>query len=90
MPKRIKQKRRPSNVNQWAHVLVTESAQTEEDAPTAPFPTKEQISILMATLGRKGGKIGGKRRMATMTAAARSKIARKASQARWARKDRAS
>jgi len=37
----------------------------------------------MASLGRKGGKIGGKRRLETMSAEARQEIARKAAQARW-------
>jgi hypothetical protein len=40
-------------------------------------------------MGRKGGKIGGKRRMTTMTPAARRKIARKAAKIRWARKESA-
>jgi hypothetical protein len=39
-----------------------------------------------AKMGRKGGKIGGKMRAANMTDLARSEGARKASQARWARK----
>jgi hypothetical protein len=85
MPKRIKHKKRPLDVNQWAHALVIESMQSGEDASPA-LPTKEQISLLMAAMGRKGGKIGGKRRMTTMTPAARRKVARKAAQVRWGRK----
>jgi hypothetical protein len=37
----------------------------------------------MSALGSKGGKIGGKRRMETMTQKQRSDIAFKAAQARW-------
>jgi hypothetical protein len=41
----------------------------------------------MAAIGRKGGKIGGKRRMVTMSAKKRSELARKAAAARWSGKD---
>ena len=37
-------------------------------------------------MGRKGGKIGGSMRAANMTAKQRSESARKAVQARWAKK----
>lgn len=37
----------------------------------------------MSAIGRKGGQIGGKRRLKTMTKAERSKIAAKAARARW-------
>jgi len=36
-------------------------------------------------LGRRGGKKGGKARMARLTAAERSELARRAIQIRWAR-----
>ncbi len=84
MPKRIKQKKRPQDVNQWAHSLVAESTQQETEAPA--LPTKGQISMLMAELGRKGGKKGGKRRLRTMTARQRKEVARKAARARWSKK----
>jgi hypothetical protein len=38
----------------------------------------EQISAVMRELGRRGGKVGGKRRLETMTAEQRSEIARNA------------
>jgi hypothetical protein len=38
----------------------------------------------MAAMGRKGGKIGGKRRMVTMTPEQRKEIAAKAAKTRWA------
>jgi hypothetical protein len=37
----------------------------------------------MAAIGRKGGQIGGKRRLKTMTKTERSKIATRAAKARW-------
>jgi hypothetical protein len=45
----------------------------------------KNISEYMAAIGRKGGQIGGKRRLKTMTKAQRSKIAAKAAKARWKR-----
>ena len=84
MPKRNKHDRRPKDVNQLAHRLVELStAETDGDIQA---PTKAQVSILMASLGRKGGKIGGKRRLETMTSEERKKVARKAARARWGEK----
>jgi hypothetical protein len=37
----------------------------------------------MAAIGRKGGQIGGKRRLKTMTAEERRKVAKKAAKMRW-------
>lgn len=42
------------------------------------------ISRVMAIMGRRGGRIGGKRRLITMTPEQRRKVAQKAAQARWA------
>jgi len=84
MPKRIKQERRPKDINELAHHLVELS--TAEDGRISPPPTQAQISAVMSELGRRGGKIGGKRRMETMTARERQKVARKAAQARWTKK----
>lgn len=80
MPKRSKQEKRHKDANQLAQYLVTDSTR-ERGVPD--LPTQAQISLLMADLGRKGGKIGGKRRLQTMTAAERKKIAKKAADARW-------
>ena len=81
MPKPIKHERRPKDVNQLAHYLG--AASTQENSGSIPPPTKEQISQLMSHLGRKGGKIGGKRRLETMTLTERQEVARKAASARW-------
>lgn len=54
-----------------------------------PVPIKvssSEISRVMAAMGRRGGRIGGKRRLTTMTPEQRQETARKAAQARWAKK----
>jgi hypothetical protein len=39
----------------------------------------------MAEMGRRGGRIGGKRRLETMTKRQRSNVAKAAAKARWAK-----
>jgi len=53
------------------------------DVGVGVFPEGEEILEYMSAIGRKGGQIGGKRRLKTMTKAERSKIAAKAAKARW-------
>lgn len=43
------------------------------------------LSKVMSQMGRKGGRIGGKRRLETMTPQQRSQAALKAAKARWAK-----
>jgi hypothetical protein len=86
MLKRISRPKRPKDVNQRAHALVDESTESGETDPnTNTLPSREQISLLMAVMGRKGGKIGGKRRLQTMTPSARRRAARKAARVRWSK-----
>lgn len=47
------------------------------------MPTSSEISKVMAELGRRGGKIGGKKRAKALTPERRSEIARKAARKRW-------
>jgi hypothetical protein len=80
--------KRPRDPNQLAHALIQEMTDRQEaqgEAKTPPV-TQSDISRVMSELGRRGGKIGGKRRMDTMTQEQRSQIAYKAAQARWAKK----
>ena len=77
MRKRIKHPKRPTDVDQLAHQPVKQSTTLE----SAPVPAN--LSEYMAAIGRKGGKIGGKRRLKTMTPKERSNIAAKAAKARW-------
>jgi hypothetical protein len=87
MPKRIKHRpkiKRPRDVNQLAHLLVEQStAVLEELAPPNPVPAN--ISKYMAEIGRKGGQIGGKRRLSTLSDKKRKEIAAKAANARWSK-----
>ncbi len=55
--------------------------------PKAEAPTDASIlSRIMSEMGKKGGKIGGKRRLVTMTAQERSEVALKAAKARWSKR----
>lgn len=76
MPKRI---RRPKDLSQWANQIVNESVEE------APSPPRSLVSKVMAEMGRKGGKVGGKRRLETMTDEERSEAASRAARARWAK-----
>lgn len=49
--------------------------------------TSSEISRVMAAMGRKGGKVGGKRRMVTMTPEQRREVAQHAAQARWGKSE---
>jgi hypothetical protein len=70
------------DVNQLAHHLVKMTTEGMEPAPV-PDPSDAEISRVMAALGRRGGKIGGKARADSMTAARRHEIAQKAARSRW-------
>jgi hypothetical protein len=64
-------------------VVLTTS---EGDPKAARKAYHEFVSIFMAEMGRKGGKIGGKRRLETLTPEKRRELALKAAKARWGRK----
>jgi hypothetical protein len=84
MPKR-NSKARPTDVNQIAHLLVEQSTQ-QIDAPgpaASKPPVSRAVHRMMQKMGSKGGKIGGKRRMVTMTRQQRSEAASVAAKARW-------
>jgi hypothetical protein len=68
--------------NLWAHRAGKASTESIE----VRDPTDAEISRVMTALGRRGGKIGGKRRLETLTQEQRSQIAFKAAQARWGKK----
>ena len=80
--------KRPRDPNQLAKWIVdrstSEAPEPEQEAePSKPPVSPEILSKRMATLGRKGGQIGGKRRLKTMTKAQRKRVAAKAARARW-------
>jgi hypothetical protein len=80
--------KRPRDPNQLAAWTVAVST-GQIPAPEPPRPkittpaSPANISEYMAAIGRKGGQIGGKRRLKTMTKAQRSRVAAKAAKARW-------
>jgi hypothetical protein len=77
--------KRPHDPNQLAKWIVEQS--TTEAESTTPVPSNlappKELSAYMAAIGRKGGQIGGKRRLKTMTKEQRRKAAAKAAKARW-------
>jgi hypothetical protein len=76
--------KRPRDPNQLAKWLVDSStSDTPPPQPSPALPSAPSLSAYMAAMGRKGGKIGGKRRLLTMTPEARKAAAAKAAQARW-------
>lgn len=63
---------------------VFEEAVSRSEMPLEVLTvSRSTISFVMAEMGRRGGKIGGKRRMETMTQERRTEIATKAAQKRW-------
>jgi hypothetical protein len=86
MPKRISKPEDTSDDRQNTHQVSAASIAKQVDAiPTEGGPSHVDISRIMAQMGRKGGQIGGKRRLQTMTPAQRRKVAKKAAAARWER-----
>jgi hypothetical protein len=86
MPKRLsKPKKRPTDVNQLAHLLGDQATQEREPTPNMMEkpPTRSEISRIMAAMGSKGGKKSAKSRMKLLTSEQRSSIALKAAKARW-------
>ncbi len=57
-----------------------------EIAIMTPTVTKSEISRVMAAMGHRGGKIGGKISLLTMTSKERRKRASRAAKARWAKR----
>ena len=76
--------KRPRDPNQLAKWIVDHSTGEAEPTPVPLSPS--DLSAYMAAIGRKGGQIGGKRRLKTMTPAARRKVAAKAARTRWAKR----
>jgi hypothetical protein len=80
-----KRPRDPNQLAAWTVAVSTGQIPTPElprpklTAPAAPA----NISEYMAAIGRKGGQIGGKRRLKTMTKSQRKRIATKAANKRW-------
>jgi hypothetical protein len=66
------------DVNQLAHHAIRTMTERVADSPS-----DADIKRVMAELGRRGGRTGGMRRAANMTAEERSNAASLAARARW-------
>ena len=75
MPKRTRNTPKLDTVQNARRVFL-------EATETVELTVVQQV---MRQMGAKGGKIGGKRRLETMTDAQRTRIAKKAANARWAK-----
>jgi hypothetical protein len=84
MPKRLSKKSSDPNVS--AFQTVNKFAQAANPPEEDDKPTRAEVSRIMAAMGRKGGKKSAKARMEKISPHARSRIALKAAQARWAQK----
>jgi len=81
-------RKRPRDLNALAAAIVADATDEEQAAaePTEePLPEKDPAAV---ALGRKGGLKGGKARAANMTPEQRSEAAKKAAEARWAKRGR--
>ena len=84
-----KRPRDPNQLAKWTMEVSTGQVSAPEEAhpPETPIPPAN-LSQYMAAIGRKGGQIGGKRRLKTMTKEQRSRVAAKAARARWGKPKR--
>ena len=78
MPKRTRSTEKLDTVQNARRVFIEAVESTE----TVELTIVQQV---MREMGSKGGKIGGKRRLETMTDEQRKRSARKAAKARWAK-----
>jgi hypothetical protein len=82
MTRRKKGELEPSDLEKVATAVAEE---TSENDPTSKESTKNPHAV---ALGRLGGQKGGKARAEKLTPEQRSEIARKAVQARWAKRSK--
>jgi len=82
MPKRSS--KRPRDLNSLAASLVGDA--TDEAPQGSTEPEKDPSAV---ALGRRGGLKGGKARASKMTSEQRADVARRAAQARWAKRGKA-
>jgi hypothetical protein len=81
MPKRISKKK--EDVNQTAYRVLQQTIAESETKSPDPEIDRALLSRVMSEMGRKGGKIGGKKRLQTLSPSRRRTIARRAARARW-------
>jgi len=79
-----KRPRDPNQLAKWTVAVSTGQVPEPEEPATPQIVTPPtNLSEYMAAIGRKGGQIGGKRRLKTMTKEQRKRVAAKAARARW-------
>jgi hypothetical protein len=78
MPKRTRNTEKLDTVQNARRIAM----QAVSSVETVELTIVQQV---MREMGAKGGKIGGKRRLETMTDEQRKRSARKAAKARWAK-----
>ena len=78
MPKRTRSTEKLDTVQNARRVFL----EAVESSETVELTIVQKV---MREMGSKGGKIGGKRRLETMTDEQRKRSARKAAKARWAK-----
>jgi len=85
---KCKRPRDPNQLAAWTVAVSTGQIPAPEPAPPklAAPASPTNISDYMSAIGRKGGQIGGKRRLKTMTKEQRRKVAARAARARWKKK----
>jgi len=79
MPKRTRKTPRLDTVQNARRIFMQATEATELTI----------VQRVMREMGAKGGRIGGKRRLETMTDEQRTRSARKAAKARWAKAKKA-
>jgi hypothetical protein len=79
-----KRPRDPNQLAKWTVDVSTGQIPAEPETVSLSAPASPtNLSEYMAAIGRKGGQIGGKRRLKTMTKEQRHKVAVKAAKTRW-------
>ena len=78
MPKRTRSSEKLDTVQNARRIAI-------EAIESVETPQLTVVQQVMREMGRKGGQIGGKRRLETMTDEQRRRSARKAAKARWAK-----
>src|SRR5258706_6330954 len=84
MPKRISKPKLDTVQNARRVVMASVGDTSAEPAPAS----RSMISQVMAEMGRKGGRIGGKRRLETMSSRPRSQVPKQGAQAPWGKKEK--
>jgi hypothetical protein len=85
MPNRSSRPSRPRDPNQLAKLVVDiATGQASDEAPPALIEGKDPAAV---SLGRRGGLKGGRARAEKLTPEERSEIARRAAQARYAKRE---